>query len=77
MYMGEFPALSSFSPIPHRYDGKYMDPVKLVRLLRDQYGPSNFRIDLQLDQYLVYVMPAKLQHATLTDAQINTCRKRY
>ncbi|KAL4865571.1 hypothetical protein BDV12DRAFT_174361 [Aspergillus spectabilis] len=63
-----------YRPIPHLSEGKYMDPRKLVHLLREEYGASNFRVDLQRDQYLVYVNYGTLR---LTDAQIDTCRTRY
>ncbi|KAL3465117.1 hypothetical protein BJX64DRAFT_253787 [Aspergillus heterothallicus] len=66
--------LVSCNPIPHRYQGKSLDPTKLVQLLREQYGPSNFRIDLQLDQYIVYVPPANSRPSGLTDDEIDTCR---
>ncbi|KAL2824960.1 hypothetical protein BJY01DRAFT_230347 [Aspergillus pseudoustus] len=77
MYVRDFTGLISCNPIPHRYEGKCLDPSKLVRLLREQYGPSNFRIDLQLDQYIVYVPPAKSRPSGLTDDEIDTCRSRY
>jgi hypothetical protein len=41
-----FTGLISCNPIPHFSEGKCLDPSKLVRLLREQYGPSNFRIDV-------------------------------
>ncbi|KAL3430449.1 hypothetical protein BDV09DRAFT_21628 [Aspergillus tetrazonus] len=42
------------TPIPHRSHGKYMDTRKLVLLLREQYGASNFRIDLLVTTRPVY-----------------------
>ncbi|KAL3487272.1 hypothetical protein BJX62DRAFT_213860 [Aspergillus germanicus] len=72
-----FTGLISCNPIPHFSEGKCLDPSKLVRLLREQYGPSNFRIDLQLDEYIVYVPSAKSRSSALTEDQINTCRSRW
>ncbi|KAL4983944.1 hypothetical protein BDW68DRAFT_167991 [Aspergillus falconensis] len=65
------------SPIPHRSQGRYMDPRKLVLLLRQQYGPSNFRIHLQRDQYIVYVNDGRSRSSCLTDEEINNCRQQY
>ncbi|KAL4768715.1 hypothetical protein BDW60DRAFT_116960 [Aspergillus nidulans var. acristatus] len=62
------------TPIPHRSHGKYMDTGKLVLLLRKQYGASNFRIDLQRDQYMVYINERTSRNSYLTDAEIEDCR---
>ncbi|KAL2822809.1 hypothetical protein BDW59DRAFT_149214 [Aspergillus cavernicola] len=67
----------SSAPIPHRAGGKYMDPRKLVLLLRQQYGPSNFRVDLRRDQYNIYVEPGNSLSFRLTEEQIDMCRRRY
>ncbi|KAL6238799.1 hypothetical protein BDW75DRAFT_200317 [Aspergillus navahoensis] len=73
----EYDDCLSFNPIPHRSEGRYMDPRKLVQLLRDQYGPSNFRIHLQRDQYHVYVHDKKFQSSRPSDEDINKCRQQY
>ncbi|KAL3471755.1 hypothetical protein BJX99DRAFT_262973 [Aspergillus californicus] len=69
--------MGTASPIPHRSGGKFMDPRALVSLLRKQYGPSNFRVDLQRDQYIIYVNSGKSPDSELTAEQIDTCRRRY
>ncbi|KAL4748704.1 hypothetical protein BDW72DRAFT_147553 [Aspergillus terricola var. indicus] len=70
----EYNGCLSPTPIPHRSHGKYMDARKLVLLLRKQYGASNFRIDLQRDQYMVYVTNRTSPNSYLTDAEIEDCR---
>ncbi|PKX99289.1 uncharacterized protein P174DRAFT_437723 [Aspergillus novofumigatus IBT 16806] len=36
-----------YSPTPFRIvEGKYMDPRKLVKMLRKEYGQSNFRVEV-------------------------------
>ncbi|KAL4811746.1 hypothetical protein BDW67DRAFT_171362 [Aspergillus spinulosporus] len=67
-------------PIPHRDGGRYMDPNKLILLLRKQFGASKFRVDLHRDQYIVWYVdygdtdPCNLMEL---EAQIDTCRRRY
>ncbi|PLB50950.1 hypothetical protein P170DRAFT_436028 [Aspergillus steynii IBT 23096] len=52
-----------------------MDPKRLVSLLRDEYGQSNFRVELRLDTYKIYVSDhTTAKSAGLTEEQINSCR---
>ena len=37
----------SFNTTPNQViEGKYMNPKKLVRLLRNEYGQANFRVEV-------------------------------
>ncbi|KAL4804381.1 hypothetical protein BDV18DRAFT_143073 [Aspergillus unguis] len=67
--------MESFTPIPHWSQGKYMDPRALILLLREQYGPKNFSIRLQRDQYILSVGNGRLRSSSLTDQQIDRCRR--
>ncbi|KAL4886788.1 hypothetical protein BJY04DRAFT_176539, partial [Aspergillus karnatakaensis] len=61
----------SYKPIPHLSEGRYMDPRKLVHLLRKEHGVSNFRVVLQRDQYMIHV---DYGTSCLSDAEIDKCR---
>ncbi|KAE8144063.1 hypothetical protein BDV38DRAFT_232734 [Aspergillus pseudotamarii] len=69
----------SFSITPNQViEGKYMNPKKLVKLLRNEYGQANFRVELRLDQYKIYVLDQERAHSPgLTQEQINECRVLY
>ncbi|KAE8341664.1 hypothetical protein BDV24DRAFT_131818 [Aspergillus arachidicola] len=59
-------------------EGKYMNPKKLVKLLRSEYGQANFRVELRLDQYKIYVLDQERARSPgLTQEQINECRVWY
>ncbi|KAB8203327.1 hypothetical protein BDV34DRAFT_199310 [Aspergillus parasiticus] len=59
-------------------EGKYMNPKKLVKLLRNEYGQANFRVELRLDQYKIYVLDQERARSPgLTQEQINECRVWY
>ncbi|KAE8373554.1 hypothetical protein BDV26DRAFT_271825 [Aspergillus bertholletiae] len=64
------------STVPNQIiEGKYMNPKKLVNLLGNEYGQTNFRIELRLDQYKIYVLDQKRARSPgLTQEQINECR---
>ncbi|PLN83082.1 hypothetical protein BDW42DRAFT_165247 [Aspergillus taichungensis] len=61
---------------PHQViDGRFMDPAKLVNVLRSEYGQSNFRVELRLDQYKIYVFDqAMAQSSGLTQEKIKYCQ---
>lgn len=65
-----------YSPTPFRIvEGKYMDPRKLVKMLRKEYGQSNFRVELRLDQYKIYVPDHQREQTSVSiDEMINDCR---
>ncbi|KAK1142095.1 hypothetical protein N8T08_008178 [Aspergillus melleus] len=54
----------------HVIEGKYMDPKRLVSLLRDEYGQYNFRVELRLDTYKIYVS----DHTTAKSAGLTEVR---
>lgn len=56
-----FASRSPSNPIPHRSKGKYMDPRQLVSLLRSQYGPSNFSVDVRAHAHFLIIVPTILQ----------------
>lgn len=53
-------SLFPFTPIPHRANGRYMDPRQLVSLLRKQYGASNFSVDVRAHVYFLIIAPTVL-----------------
>ncbi|THC93023.1 hypothetical protein EYZ11_007505 [Aspergillus tanneri] len=59
----------------HVIEGKYMDPKRLVSLLRHEYGQRNFRVELRLDTYKIYLPDHTTSKSPgLTEEQINSCR---
>ncbi|KAB8232876.1 hypothetical protein BDV23DRAFT_155750 [Aspergillus alliaceus] len=59
-------------------EGKFMNPKKLVKALRNEYGQYNFRVELRLDQYKIYVLDQERSRSSgLTQEQINECRVWY
>jgi len=70
---------SSFCNTPSQViEGKYLNPKALIELLRRVYGISdgrnNFRVELRLNQYKIYLLEHLSSKPTLTAAEINYCR---
>jgi len=56
-------------------EGEYLDPQKLMRLLRAVYGTSEgIRVELRLNRYRIYLSRDVTNVRTLTEAQIKDCR---
>jgi hypothetical protein len=59
-------------------EGEYLDPQKLMLLLRAVYGTSegmnNFRVELRLNRYQIYLSRDVTNVRALTEAQIKDCR---
>jgi len=55
-------------------EGRHLDPRKLVRLLEEVHGENNFRVELRLDRYKIYLSDEITEDTILSDAQIQDCR---
>ncbi|KAF2185419.1 hypothetical protein K469DRAFT_707664 [Zopfia rhizophila CBS 207.26] len=61
-------------------DGHYLDPAKLMNLLKITLGSSdggnNFRVELMLNRYNIYYSGNASESNLLSEEQILDCRKR-
>jgi len=70
---------TSFCATPSQViEGKYLSQNALIQLLRRVYGISdggnNFRVELRLNQYKIYLLEHLNSKPTLTPDEINCCR---